>query len=190
MSRFMAIPVSLSCLLVASCIPPPEPEASPPEVVTLTIQASVTAVNPVTHLPETLSGTVGGDWTGTYSEQILQTFFDDAGNLTGATSLSHFTFDPPHEGTISSYNFAESVTPILQLDANQQPVLDGQGNPIVIGLRTSATGSLFDGTETLAGVFGNLQTQTELSFTGGERGLGQVTSSVSLLTTRTDADAD
>ncbi len=186
MSRVMTAVFWLGLLLLASCnrfFPPVDRQ---PELVSLTIQASVTEVDPVTLLPRTLSGTITGDFTGTYSETLFDAFFDAEGNVIGASSLSLFTFDPPHGGTLASYNFAENVAPILLLDENQQPVLDQDGNPVVIGLRTAATGSLFNGTGTFAGVFGDLQTDTELSFTGGDQNLGQITSSVSMLITETD----
>jgi hypothetical protein len=185
MTRFIAVPVCVGCLLLTSCIPL-SPVESPPHLISLTLTASVTEIDPITKLPRTLSGTMGGAHTGTYTEQILELFFDPNGNLVGASSLSHFAFDPPCQGTISSYNFAESVAPIFLLDPNQQPVLDPNGIPIVIGLKTAATGSLFDGTGSLDAVFGDLQTDSELSFTGGDLGLGQVRSSIWMLMTETE----
>ena len=186
MSRLMIVPFWFGLLALTSCDRFFGPVDQQPEVVSLTIQASVTEVDPATLLPRTLSGTITGDFTGTYSETLFEAFFDPDGNVIGASTLSLFTFDAPNEGTIASYNFAENVAPILLLDENQQPVLDQDGNPVVIGLMTAATGSLFNGTGTFEGVFGDLQTDTELFFTGGDLELGRINSSVSMLITTTN----
>jgi len=182
MPRSLAKWTCLSCLLLTSCILQ-FPVETPAGLISLVLEASVTAVDPGTGLPRTLSGTISGDYTGTYSEQILEVFLDAQGNLIGATSMSLFQFDSPNQATISSYNFAAVTGPIFLVDANGDTVLDANGLPIPIGVETAATGALFDGTSTLLGTFGDLQTDSDLFFTGGDAGLGRVTSSVSMLTT-------
>ena len=184
MVRFVARWTCLSCLLLASCCVLPAESPPPPELATLVLEASVTEVDPMTGLPVTLVGTISGDYTGTYSEQILEPFFDAVGNLVGASSLSSFTFDSPQIGSLSSYNFAEVVAPILLTDPNGDPVLDPNGIPITIGLKTAATGDLFNGAEAVETAFGQLQTESDLFLTGGDMGLGRVTSTVLMLFTR------
>jgi hypothetical protein len=182
MPRLIAKSACLSCFLLTSCIVQ-IPDESTSNLVSLLLEASVTEVDPFTGLPTALSGTISGDFTGTYSERILEVFLDGAGNLIGGSSLSLFQFTSPNVASISSYNFAAVTAPILLLDANGDTVLDANGLPIPIGVETAATGALFDGAGALEGAFGDLQTDSELLFTGGDMGLGRVTSSISMLTT-------
>ncbi len=178
MFRPTAKAASLGCLLLTSCIPLfPVAPSGPAQ---LTIEASVTSVDATTGVPQTLSGTITGDLTGTYSESILQVVFDGDGNLIGALSVSQFTFDTPEVGTISSTNIVTVTGPILLTDDSGNTVVDESGSPTVIGLETAATGDLLNGSGAFAGTFGNLQTDSDLLFTGGDMELGTASTSLQL----------
>ena len=159
----------------------PEP-ADPVTTSDLVIDASVTEVDPDTGLPRMLSGTVSGDLTGSYDETILEVYFDGQGNPVSSYSVSLFTFTGPDEGTLTSTNFTVIQAPIPLLDENGDPVLDEEGNPILIGLQTAASGTLVGGTDAFEAVFGSLQTQSDLLFTGGDQDLGQADVSLTLYT--------
>jgi len=140
-----------------------------------TIAASVTATAE-TGLPTTLSGDVSGQFQGTYREDILEVYFDATGAPIAALSRSEFTFDSPTAGTLVGLNQVVVLEPIVATDESGAPLLNEQGQPIVAGLRTSATGTIISGTGGFAGRTGELHTESALLFTGGDFGLGSVDS--------------
>jgi hypothetical protein len=140
------------------------------------IEASVTAAAPETGMPTTLSGSVSGEFEGTYEEEILEVFFDGAGVPIAALSRSQFAIDAPDEGTLISLNLIVVVDTILLTDEAGTPVLDEQGGPIVSGLQTSAAGQIIHGAGAFEGATGELHTESVLTFLGGDFGLGAVES--------------
>ena len=100
------------------------------------ILASVTTTNPDTGLPVQLSGTITGESTGTYEEEILEVYFDADGVPLAALSRSIATFSAPEAGTITTLNLIVVVDFIFAMDDLGVPMLDDQGAPIVVGLET------------------------------------------------------
>lgn len=141
-----------------------------------TIVASVTATDPNTGLPTTLSGTVSGQFEGTYDEEILEVFFDSEGTPLAALSRAEFTADSPNDGTLFSLNLIVVSDLVVLTDETGAPVLDELGAPIVSGLQTAALGEIIYGTGVFEGVTGQLRTDSVLNLTGGDFGLGSLES--------------
>jgi hypothetical protein len=140
------------------------------------IVASVTATNPNTGLPTTLSGTVSGQFEGTYDEEILEVFFDSQGVPIAALSRAEFTTDSPDDGTLFSLNLVVVADLIMLTDEAGALVLDELGAPTVTGLQTTALGEIIYGTGLFEGATGHLHTESVLNLTGGEFGLGSLES--------------
>lgn len=144
------------------------------------IVASVTAKSEDTGLPTVLSGTVCGQFGGTYDEEILAVFFDGQGKPNAALSRSQLTFDAPNEGTLISLNLVVVVDMIFATDENGAPVLDQGGTPVVSGLRSSATGQIIYGSGIFEGATGEIHADSVLSLVGGDFGMGFVESDLSV----------
>ena len=144
------------------------------------VLASVTAVNPDTGLPTQLSGTITGESTGTYQEEILEVYFDSDGAPLAALSRSIATFSFPESGTITTLNLIIVVDFIFATDELGNPMLDEQGTPIVIGLETASAGEVITGTGAFGGMTGQLHSDSVLMLMGGDFDLGIVDSELVL----------
>jgi hypothetical protein len=136
------------------------------------ITGEVASVEPDTGLPETLSGTVTGDYEGGYQETILELFFDCDGVPIAAVSRSQFTIDTPEPGTITSLNLILVVEPIVSSDQASQAV--------PVGLATAATGEIIHGTGAFEDTVGQLHSDSTVLFGGGEFGLGTLESALTI----------
>ena len=144
------------------------------------ILASVTTTNPDTGLPVHLSGTITGESTGTYEEEILEVYFDADGVPLAALSRSIATFSSPEIGTITTLNLIIVVDFIFAIDDLGAPMLDDQGAPIVIGLVTASAGEIITGTGAFEGMTGQLHSDSVLMLIGGDFDLGIVDSELVL----------
>jgi hypothetical protein len=137
-------------------------------------------------LPTALSGTVSGQFEGTYNEEILEVFFGSDGTPLAALSRAEFTADSPDGGTLVTLNLIVVADLIVLTDETGAPVLDELGAPIVTGLQTAALGEIIYATGVFEGVTGQLHTDSVLNLTGGEFGLGALESDF-VLTLDSDA---
>lgn len=137
------------------------------------IAADVTGVSTETMLPTTLSGTLTGDLEGTYDETILEIFFDGQGVPIAGTSRSVLTLTAPQAGMLVSFNLITVDELIFLTDENGEPVIMDDA-PVVIGLRSQATGLIVRGTGGFEDATGELKTDSTLQFTGGSMNLGSL----------------
>jgi hypothetical protein len=140
------------------------------------VAADVTAVDEETGLPVSLAGTIGGAYAGTYREQILEVYFDAAGMPLAALSCSTISIDSPRAGTITTFNLIVVTDMILMTAADGAPLMSETGEPVVIGLRSSATGEIVHAEGAYAGATGQLHADSALYFTAGAYGLGTLES--------------
>ena len=145
------------------------------------ITADVTAVSQTTAMPTTLSGTLSGEYTGTYEEEILEVFFDSNGAPIAGLSRSQFTIEGDDAGTLTTLNLIVVSALIPQTDAQGTPVLDAQGDPVVIGLESAASGEIVYGTGAFAGATGKVHTDSDLFFTGGSADLGSLDADLTIV---------
>ena len=148
---------------------------------TARITADVSASALDTGLPQALTGTLTGDATGTYEEEIVEVFFGRLGVPIAAVSRSNFTFESPQQGTLTTFNSIVVIENVLFTDDDGATMLDDAGNPIVVGLRTAATGDIIHGTGFYENATGILHADSTVLLTGGEFGLGTLDSTVDLM---------
>lgn len=137
-----------------------------------TVTADVTAVDEQTGLPTSLVGTISGAYTGTYREQILEVYFDAAGVPLAALSCSTLTIDAPQSGSITTFNLVAVTDMITMTGPDGAPMTNESGEPIVVGLRSSATGEIVHAEGAYAGASGQLHADSVLYFASGGSGLG------------------
>jgi hypothetical protein len=170
---------------------PPESPCTPPCAPTPTevhIDASVTATDPDTGLPVTLSGRFTGELEGDYEETILDLYFDATGAPIAALSRSIFTVQSPEPATLISLNSIVVLDNVFLEDPTGTVIVDADGLPVVVGFTTSATGEIISCNGCFEGTTGHLYTESTLMFTGGDLGLGA--SSTDLIMTFESASSD
>ncbi|HEY3245318.1 MAG TPA: hypothetical protein VGM03_18405 [Phycisphaerae bacterium] len=136
------------------------------------IAGEVTRIDPVTSLPRELSGTVSGSFSGDYQEEILDVYFDQTGTPIAGLSRSQFTFVGTQAGTLTTLNLISVTEMIVVMDEAGEPILDAQGNPMVTGLRSAATGEIIHGDGAFSGAKGTLHSDSVIMFASGASGLG------------------
>jgi hypothetical protein len=141
---------------------------------TARLVGDVTAVDPQTGLPKNVSGILSGSYTGTYEEEILDVYFNDAGAPIAALSRSRLTLDTPQAGTVTSLNLIVVTEMLVMTDEQGSPVLGPDGNPVVMGLRSAATGEIIHGDGDYLGAQGTVHADSMLLFATGQAGLGSL----------------